>query len=287
MVLQTYRAEDIVMARARRLTAGLVVAAAAFLAISPGSSQERTVTIFAAASLQTALDRVVAAWQAEGRGEAVVSYAATSALARQIEQGAPADLFISADLEWMAYLDERGLLDSNGRTGLLGNRIVLVAPTGVAQPVEITPELDLVAMLSGGRLAVADTEAVPAGRYARASLEALGLWDGIADRLAPAENVRAALALVSRGEAPLGIVYATDDVADAAVEAIGVFPSETHPPIVYPAAILAGKANPSSEAFLEYLRYPTAVCIFQTRGFTVFASDGTVMPMSQTCPAND
>ena len=273
------------MTRAWRLTAGLVVAAAAFVAGSPGVSQERTVTIFAAASLQTALDRVVAAWRTEAGGGAVVSYAATSALARQIERGAPADLFISADLDWMAYLEEGGLIDGNSRTDLLGNRIVLVAPTGAAHPAEITPELDLAALLGGGRLAVADTEAVPAGRYARAALEALGLWDGIADRLAPAENVRAALALVSRGEAPLGIVYATDDVADATVEAIGVFPAETYPTIIYSAAILAGNANPCSEAFLEYLRSSAAACIFQTQGFTVFASDGAAMPVAATCAA--
>jgi molybdate transport system substrate-binding protein len=274
------------MKRARRLTASLIVAAAALLPTSPGLPQEQTVIIFAAASLQTALDRVVAAWRAEALGEAVVSYAATSALVRQIDQGAPADLFISADLDWMGYLDERGLIDGDSRTDLLCNRLVLVAPTGAAQPVEITPELDLAAMLGGGRLAVADTEAVPAGRYARASLEALGLWADVADRLAPAENVRAALALVARGEAPLGIVYATDDVADATVEAVGVFPAETHPPIVYPVAILAGHASQSSAAFLEYLRSPTVVCIFQTRGFTVFAADGAVMPMPPTCPAN-
>jgi len=285
MVGQTYRAKGNDMIIVRRLALGLLGAAAVFSGSSPGVPQERNITVFAAASLQTALEAIVAAWRTEMSAEAVVSYAASSALARQIEQGAPADLFISADLDWMAYLDDRGLIEIDGQTALLGNRIVLVAAAGTIGPVEITPALDLAAMLRGGRLAIADTEAVPAGRYARAALETLGLWDGIVDRLAPAENVRAALTLVSRGEAPLGIVYATDDAADATVEAIGAFPAETHPPIIYPAAVLAGSANSPAAAFLEYLRSPSAVCIFQMQGFTVLTSDGMVMP--DACPAGD
>lgn len=256
------------------LAIGFAVASAA----SQTAAQETRVTVFAAASMQTALDAVAAAWRAEEGGEAVVSYAASSALARQIEQGAPADIFISADGDWMAYVAQRGLIRADTTTNLLGNRIVLVAPSGTMQPIEINPQLDLAGLLGGGRLAVADTAAVPAGRYARAALESLGLWVSVAGRLAEAENVRAALAFVSRGEAPLGIVYATDDVADPGVEAVGVFPEETHPPIIYPAAILAGSDNPAAAAFLAFLRSPTAQCIFEAQGFTVFATDGAPAP---------
>ncbi|MCC6736199.1 MAG: molybdate ABC transporter substrate-binding protein [Bauldia sp.] len=241
------------------------------------------VTVFAAASLQTALDTIAAAWQTEAGGTAVISYAASSALARQIEQGAPAQVFMSADLDWMNYLAERNLIDATTRSELLRNSLVLVAPVGTP-PVEITPALDLAGLLGTGRLAVADTAAVPAGRYAKAALETLGLWAGVADRLAEAENVRAALALVSRGEAPLGIVYATDDVADPAVIAIGAFPEETHPPIVYPMALIAGTTNPDAAAFLEYLRGVTAQCLFLAQGFVVLAADGTVAP-AVACPA--
>lgn len=239
------------------------------------NAQERVV-VFAAASMQTALDAVAEAWGEATGNEAVISYAATSALARQIEQGAPADLFISADLDWMAYLAERDLIDLATRTELLGNRLVLVAPVGTLAPVTITPALDLVGLLGDGRLAVADTDAVPAGRYARAALETLGLWDSVASRLAPAENVRAALAFVSRGETPLGIVYATDDVADPAVEAIGVFPEGSHPPIVYPAALVAGSDNPAAAELLDWLRSPPAQCLFEGEGFTLFAADGSL-----------
>ncbi len=260
---------------AATLASGLAVAAGA---APPAAAEEMRVTVFAAASMQTALDAVVAAWHEQEGGDAVVSYAASSALTRQIEQGAPADIFISADLDWMAYLANHSLIRANTTTNLLGNRLVLVAPNGTAQAVEVTPELDLVGMLEGGRLAVADTAAVPAGRYAKAALQSLGLWDSVADHLAEAENVRAALAFVSRGEAPLGIVYATDDVADPAVEAIGIFPDDTHPPIIYPATILAGSDNPAADAFLAFLRSPTAQCIFEAQGFTVFAADGSPAP---------
>jgi molybdate transport system substrate-binding protein len=258
-----------------RVAAGLLAAA---LSAQAAWAQEMRVTVFAAASLQTALDAVAAAWHELGGGEAVISYAATSALARQIEQGAPADIFISADLDWMAYLAERGLTRIDTTTNLLGNRLVLVAPADAASPVEITPSLDLVGMLGGGRLAVANTEAVPAGRYARAALESLGLWQGVAGHLAEAENVRAALAFVSRGEAPLGIVYASDDVADPTVEAVGVFPEDSHPPIIYPATIVADSDNPAAAAFLAFLRSTTAQCIFEAQGFTVFAADGEPAP---------
>ena len=265
------------------LLAALSAVLACWLAVTAGAeAEERPVTIFAAASLQTALDEIVLAWRQETGGQAVVSYAASSVLARQVEQGAPADLFISADLEWMDYLSERGSVDAATRTDILANRLVLVAAVGTAEPVEITPALDLAAMLGDGRLAIAETEAVPAGRYARAALETLGLWAAVADRLAPAENVRAALAFVSRGETPLGIVYATDAAADPSVEVVGMFPAESHPPIVYPAALTA-EANDNAAAFLAYLRSETAVCTFIGEGFGVMAADGMAMHRPASC----
>lgn len=269
----------------RRSVAGIGVvvalAAATPLHSQIARAQERTV-VFAAASMQTALDAVVVAWESETGGDVVVSYAASSALARQIEQGAPADIFISADIDWMDYLAERALIDTETRIDLLANRLVLIAPAGEAEPVEITAELDLDGLLRDGRLAVADTNAVPAGRYARAALESLGLWEAVGDRLAPAANVRAALAFVSRGETPLGIVYATDDFADPNVEAIGIFPADSHPPIVYPAAIVAGSSGVDAEAFLAWLRSTAARCIFAAEGFTLLAVDGS--PPAD-CPA--
>lgn len=238
-------------------------------------AQPAPVTVFAASSLQTALDAVAAAWTRESGNDVVLSYAASSALARQIEQGAPAQVFISADLAWMDYLAERNLIQPATRTNVLRNRLVLVGPAG-SPLVEISPALNLLDLLGGGRLAVADTAAVPAGRYARAALESLGLWVSVADHLAEAENVRAAVTLVSRGEAPLGIVYATDDIADPGVVAMGMFPEETHPPIIYPAAVLAGSDNPEALAFIGYLRSPSAQCLFEAQGFTVLATDGAV-----------
>lgn len=258
-------------------------AAIATAATVIGAEAAERVTVFAASSLQTALDSIAAAWQREAGGTAVISYGASSALARQIEQGAPAQVFLSADLDWMDYLAERTLVEPGTRSELLRNRLVLVGPAGT-QAVEITPALDLVGLLGGGRLAVADTTAVPAGRYARAALETLGLWAGVAGRLAEAENVRAALALVSRGEAPLGIVYLTDDVADPAVAAIGIFPEESHPAIVYPVSLVAGTASPDDDAFVEFLRSFTAQCLFLAQGFVVLAADGAPAA-ANACPA--
>jgi molybdate transport system substrate-binding protein len=259
------------------------LAAALAVPAVPSAATAEPVMVFAASSLQTALDAVAAAWQREEGGTAVISYAGSSALARQIEQGAPAQMFISSDLDWMDYLAERSLIDPTTRSALLRNRLVLVAPVGTPS-LEITPALDLAGLLGGGRLALADTAAVPAGRYARAALETLGLWAGVAGRLAEAENVRAAQALVSRGEAPLGIVYLTDDIADPTVVAIGTFPDQTHPPIVYPMALLAGNTNPDAAAFLSYLRSASAQCLFEAQGFAVVGEDG--LPASPAaCPA--
>jgi molybdate transport system substrate-binding protein len=240
--------------------------------IPPASAQPtpRDVLVFAAASLKDGLDGAAAEWRKETGKRAVVSYAASSALARQIEKGAPAEIFLSADLDWMDYLASRKLIRPETRTNLLGNRIVLIASSrSSVGEIALRPGLDLVAALGGDRLALADVNAVPAGKYARAALETLGVWASVAGRIAQAENARAALLLVSRGEAPLGIVYRTDATADPGVKVIGTFPEDSHPPILYPAALIAGTANPDATAFLAFLRSPAASAVFVAQGFTV------------------
>ena len=224
--------------------------------------------VFAAASLKNALDEASAAYAAAGPARPVISYGASSALAKQIENGAPADLFISADLEWMDYLEKQGLLAAGTRRNLLGNTLVLIAPA--RQPVRLqpAPRFPVAMALGGGRIALADPNSVPAGKYAKAAFESLGVWRDIAGRVAAAENVRAALALVARGEAPLGVVYLTDAREEPAVMVAGVFPAGTHPPIVYPAALLKD-ARPGSSGFAEFLSGAAARRIFEKHGFAL------------------
>ena len=202
------------------------------------------IVVFAAASLRDALDAAVAAYDPGG---VTVSYAGSSALAKQIEAGAPAELFISADDDWMDYLAGRGRIDAASRVALLGNDLVLVAAPSFAGDLAIAPGFPLAAALGDGRLSVAATEAVPAGRYAKAALQSLGVWDSVAGRLAESDNVRTALQFVSRGEAPLGIVYATDARVAPDVRVLGTFPEDSHPPIRYPAALMPG-ASPGARA---------------------------------------
>jgi molybdate transport system substrate-binding protein len=239
----------------------LVLCASAFA----GTARADT-TVFAAASLKDALDENVAVYRAGTSERVVVSYAASSALARQIEAGAPADLFISADLEWMDYLQQRRLIKPETRRNLLRNRLVLIAPADSKVSAEIAPGFPLAKLLGNGRLAMANPDAVPAGKYGKAALEALGVWRDVQSRLASTENVRAALVLVARGEAPLGIVYRTDAAAEPKVRVVGLFPESTHPPIVYPIAVTAG-AKPAVAAFLTWLSKPEARAIFQKHGF--------------------
>jgi molybdate transport system substrate-binding protein len=257
--------------RAPLLRRALALAAAALVAAAPAAPRAAAaeVVVFAAASLRTALDAAAAAWTAETGTAVSVSYAGTAALAKQIEQGAPADLFLSADVPWMDWLDGRGLIRPGTRRDLFGNRLALVAHDPAAPPVALARPLDLAVLLGAdGRLAIADVAAVPAGRYGRAALEALGAWDAVADRLAPAPNVRAALALVARGEAPYGVVYATDAAADPSVTVVGTFPADSHPPIVYPAALTAAGRSPDAAAFLDWLSGGAARPVFAAQGFT-------------------
>lgn len=236
---------------------------------APASAQNQKLVIFAAASLKDALDAVNAAYQREKGQATTTSYAASSTLAKQIEAAAPADVFISADLDWMDYLAKRDLIKPETRANLLGNRLALIAPVDSAAKLGIAPNFPLAQALANGRLAIADPNGVPAGRYGKAALESLGVWPTVVDRLAPAENVRATLALVSRGEAPLGIVYQTDAVADKGVKILGTFPENTHPPIIYPIAVVATSTNPGAPGYIAYLKSPATRPIFEKQGFTV------------------
>lgn len=257
----------------QKLIASLVV----LLGLFPGfgaahaQSAERPV-VFAAASLKNALDEINAAWLAETGKQATISYAASSALAKQIEAGAPADVFISADLDWMSYVSERGLTQKESETTLVGNRLVLIAPAESGVQASLAPRFDLAALLGDGRLAMANVDAVPAGKYGKAALESLGVWAAVKDKVAQAENVRAALALVAAGEAPLGIVYRSDAAADRSVRIIAEFPENSHPPIVYPAAFLAASSNRDAAAFLAFLQSPVAGHVFASQGFEAVAA---------------
>jgi molybdate transport system substrate-binding protein len=233
-------------------------------------AQFRDVLVFAAASLKNALDEANALFLFENGSGVRVSYGASSALARQIENGAPADVFISADLDWMDYVAERKLIKPDTRAKFLGNRLVLVANADSKILLTIGPNFQLAQALGDSRLAMADPASVPAGKYGKAALEKLGVWSSVAAKIAPAQDVRAALTLISRGEAPLGIVYQTDAAADKNVKVIGTFPEATHPPIVYPMAILAGSTNGVAPVYVQYLLSPKAEPFFEKRGFTVF-----------------
>jgi molybdate transport system substrate-binding protein len=233
-------------------------------------AQERTaLTVFAAASLKESLDEAAAAYEKQTGVPVRVSYAASSALARQIEQGAPADAFFSADLEWMDYLQQRDKLEPATRRNLLGNQLVLVAPKASKARVDLKRPATFLAALGDGRLAVGQTQTVPAGKYAKASLESLSLWNGVKARLAESESVRAALMLVARGETPLGIVYASDAKAEPAVRVVATFPEESHPPIIYPVAALRGPRSAQATQFVQWLASPAADAIFTRRGFAV------------------
>jgi molybdate transport system substrate-binding protein len=245
----------------------------AALPASPALAQERAVVVFAAASLKTALDEIVAAWSKETGRSAVASYGPSNGLAKQIEAGAPADVFISADLDWMDYAQRKGLVRPETRINLLANALVLVSPQNSAAALDPQHGFGpaLATALAGGRLAVGNVDAVPAGKYAKAALQTLGAWPEVKDRLAQAESVRAALLLVSRGEAPLGIVYRTDAVADPGVRVVATFPEGSHPPVVYPVALTSGTMNPAAAPFLSYLTSPTARIAFERQGFVVLA----------------
>lgn len=238
----------------------LILSALLLSALPAGAEQ---VSVFAAASLKTALDQIAQAWQDQTGDHVVISYGGSSALARQIIAGAPADLFISASPEWMDQIDRAGLIQGDSRQDLLGNRLVLIAH-GAAPRIEALPG-DPVAMLAGGKLAMALVDAVPAGQYGKQALTSLGLWDALAPHVAQADNVRAALSLVATGAAPFGITYASDAMAEPRVTAVYTFPDDTHDPITYPAALLSDRA--AAAEFLDLLSAPGAARVFRDNGF--------------------
>lgn len=238
--------------------------AALCLAALPVRAED--VSVFAAASLKNALDEVAAQFTSETGHRVTISYAGSNTLAKQIIEGAPADVFVSANTEWMDEVGKAGLVQS--RADILGNRLVLIAH-GDAAPVQISGDMDLAGMLDGGKLAMALVDSVPAGQYGKAALESLGLWDSVQSDVAQSDNVRAALALVAAGEAPLGIVYATDAAAEDDVTVVGEFPADSHPSITYPAALLTGAADDADRAFYDALSDARADAIFARHGFAV------------------
>lgn len=247
----------------------LLALAFAFVLASVSVAAAQNVTVYAAASMAGALEAVAEPLRAQGLS-ARFSFAASSTLARQIEQGANADLFVSADEEWMDYLVARNLIVPGTRRSIAGNRLVLVVPADRPRNVTIDRALDIGALLGpNGRIATGDPSHVPVGRYAQRAFEALGLWPVVRGRIAGAENARVALTLVERGEAPLGVVYETDARASARVAIAGFFPADSHPPVVYPAAIVARRDSPAARAFLAHLESAEAKAILRRFGFTV------------------
>jgi len=256
----------------RRAWLGLAVA----IAFAPAAAfAQDGLVIFAAASLKNALDEIATGWKDSGKPAAKISYAASSALAKQLEQGAPADMFISADTDWMDYVEKKDLIRKDTRVNLLGNKIVLIAPRDAKVSVDVKQGFDLAKALAGGKLAMANVASVPAGKYGKAALEKLGAWDGVKDKIAQAENVRAALLLVARGEANFGIVYSTDAAAEPNVKIVGEFPADSHPPIIYPAALTKSTKATDARAFLDLLKSNKARPAFEKQGFTVLVKSAS------------
>ena len=245
----------------------VVAATVTLLTLSNTLPASETVTVFAAASLKEALDAQARQFETSSGDKVVVSYGASNALSKQIEAGAPAAVFISADLDWMDYLDSRKLLARASRVDLLRNSLVLIVPAGSRSSLKIGANFALADALGADRLAMANPDSVPAGKYGKASLEALGVWASVEKKIARTENVRAALVLVARGEAPFGIVYATDAQAESGVRIVDTFPDDTHPPIVYPMALLAAGTSPAARAFVAYLASAAAQATWVRYGF--------------------
>jgi molybdate transport system substrate-binding protein len=264
------------MERPMNRLAGLFLAFAVSLAAIPApAAQDKSLTIFAAASMKNALDEIDVAYTAKTGVRITVSYAASSALAKQIEQGAPADVFISADTDWMDYAIGKKTINESSRVNLLGNSIVLIAPKdSKVDNVNIGTGFDLARLAGDGRIATGDVKSVPVGKYAKVALERLGSWRAVESKFAMAESVRAALTLVARGEAVLGIVYATDAKVEPGVKIVGTFPADSHPAIVYPVAATI-TAKPEASDYLAFLRSTAAKNILEKYGFKFLVSPST------------
>jgi molybdate transport system substrate-binding protein len=237
-----------------------------------GQANGKGPVIFAAASLKSALDAIAAAWTAQNKRPPAISYASSGVLAKQIEQGAPADVFISADLKWMDYLEQAKLIKPGTHRNMLGNQLVLIEPADAATQLKIQQGFDLAGATGDGKIAVCTVASCPGGIYAKEALENLGVWSAVEPKLAQADNIRSALALVARGEAKFGIVYATDAKAEPNVRVVDVFPATSHAPIVYPVAVIAGSKNPDAEAFVAFLRSQAATKILIDQGFTILSN---------------
>ncbi len=260
------RARSAFMERLARIFFTLAITCG--VAFSPASAEDKGLTVFAAASMKNALDDIDAAYTAKSGVKVVASYAASSVLAKQIDQGAPADIFLSADIDWMDYATKQKTINTETRTNLLGNSIVLIAPKDSAiGNVTIGQGFDLATLAGNGRIATGDVSSVPVGKYAKAALEKLGAWEAAAPKFAMAESVRAALTLVARGEATLGIVYATDAKVEPEVKIVGTFPAESHPAIIYPVAATTS-AGASAGSYLAFLHSQDAKTIFEKYGFS-------------------
>jgi molybdate transport system substrate-binding protein len=254
----------------RRSLLAAAIAVTAFAATPQlAKAEDGKIIVFAAASLKGPLDDAAAAFKAKKGGDVAISYAGSSALAKQIESGAPADLFISADLDWMDHVEKAKQVKDGTRSNWLGNTLVLVAPADSAAALKIAPGFDLAGAVGDGKIAMADVKAVPAGKYGKAALEKLGVWANVEGKVAQAENVRAALALVATGEAPFGIVYQTDANADPKVKVIDTFPEDSHKPIIYPIAQLTGSTASLAADFLSFLKSPAATALFEKAGFKI------------------
>jgi molybdate transport system substrate-binding protein len=268
-------------AKRRFFTAMAVAAIVAAAGLAPGTGKSETpaagkasdkpVVVFAAASMKTALDAVAAVWKANTGKTASIAYASSGVLAKQIEQGAPADVFISADLKWMDYLEKAKLIRSETRRNLVGNKLVLIEPSDSDAKIKIAKGFDLAGAAGDGKIAVCTLDSCPGGIYAKEALESLGVFTSVEPKLAQADNIRNALTLVSRGEAKFGIVYATDAKADPKVKLVGTFPASSHSPIVYPVALVGVSANPDAADFFSYLRSQAATKIFTGQGFEILS----------------
>jgi molybdate transport system substrate-binding protein len=244
---------------------------AAFITLTGLDSAEgrERIIVFSAGSTINAITEVGDLFNEQGNERCLISFAASSTLAKQIAQGAPADIFISANPKWMDYLSEKGLIETETRFDLLGNRLVLIAPVSNDSQIDITPDLDLAGLLGNERIAMGDPDHVPAGIYGKRALIALGMWDSVKDRVAPMKDVRAALVMVERKETPFGIVYSTDAFISKKVRIVDTFPETSHPPITYPVAIVAEKKSPVTKKFMSFLQSPEARVVFLKYGFTV------------------
>jgi molybdate transport system substrate-binding protein len=247
----------------------LGIAALLPLVFTVPAQAQSTITVFAASSLTDSMKAIAGAYEKKSSVHVTLSFGGSNTLAQQIDQGAPADLFFSADTDWMDFLAQHNRIDPATRRNLLGNRLVLVGGPQ-SKPLTIAPKFDLAAALGSGKLALADPNSVPAGKYGKAALTALGVWDTVADKIAPAENVRVALEYVARGEAPYGIVYETDAKAAPQTHIVAAFPDNTHAPIVYPVA-LTKTASAAAKDFLDYLSGPDAKAVFEKSGFTLLS----------------